>query len=62
MALTKEIRKMNQYAKTPIVAVTAYAMESDKKEFLSCGCSHYLAKPFEKHELLDVIASIMLEK
>ncbi len=59
MAVTKEIRKMPQYADTPIIAVTAYAMESDKKEFLSGGCSHYLAKPFEKHELLDLITSIV---
>ncbi|MCK9209692.1 MAG: PAS domain S-box protein [Ignavibacteriaceae bacterium] len=59
MTVTKEIRKMSQYADTPIIAVTAYAMESDKKEFLSGGCSHYLVKPFEKHELLDLITSIV---
>ncbi|MDP3830189.1 MAG: response regulator, partial [Ignavibacteriaceae bacterium] len=61
MAVTKEIRKMPQYAETPIVAVTAYAMDSDREEFLSGGCSHYLSKPFEKQELLELIASIVIK-
>ncbi|MFA6598219.1 MAG: PAS domain S-box protein [Ignavibacteriaceae bacterium] len=60
VAITKEIRKMPQYAETPIVAVTAYAMESDKKEFLSGGCSHYLAKPFDKHDLLELLTSLFV--
>jgi len=62
MAVTKEIRKMSQYLNTPIIAVTAYAMESDKKEFLSGGCSHYLAKPFERNQLLNLITSIEVER
>jgi PAS domain S-box-containing protein len=61
MAVTKAIRKMPQYFDTPIVAVTAYAMESDKIEFLSGGCSHYLAKPFESYELLDLLSSIVIK-
>lgn len=58
MAVTKEIRKMPQYADTPIIAVTAYAMDSDKKEFLSGGCTHYLAKPFDKNELIELVSTI----
>lgn len=62
MAVTKEIRKMAQYLSTPIIAVTAYAMESDKKEFLSGGCSHYLAKPFERNQLLNLLTGIEVER
>lgn len=62
MAVTKELRKMKRYAHTPIVAITAYAMESDKKEFLAAGCTHYLSKPFDKKELLDVVTSIVKQK
>ncbi|MDP2303298.1 MAG: PAS domain S-box protein [Ignavibacteria bacterium] len=58
MEITKLIRKMPQYSETPIVAVTAYALESDKIKFLAGGCSHYLSKPFEKHQLLDLISAI----
>ncbi|MDP3150688.1 MAG: PAS domain S-box protein [Ignavibacteria bacterium] len=59
MAVTKELRKMKQYSSTPIVAVTAYAMENDKKEFLSGGCSHYISKPFDKNELIQLISTIV---
>jgi len=58
MAVTREIRKLPRYTETPIIAVTAYAMESDKTEFLSGGCTHFLAKPFEKHQLLELLAGI----
>ncbi len=56
--LTKLIRELPDYKNTPIIAVTAYAMESEKKEFLSKGFSHYLAKPFRKKELLDLLSEI----
>lgn len=62
LAVTKELRKMSRYAETPIVAVTAYAMESDKKEFLTGGCSHYLSKPFDKEELRDLVTSIVISE
>ncbi len=62
ITVTKELRKMKQYAHTPIVAITAYAMESDKKEFLAGGCTHYLSKPFDKQELLTLVTSIVKPK
>jgi len=62
MAVTKEIRKMPQYAATPIVAVTAYAMEKDKKEFLAGGCTHFLPKPFEKKEVIELLMSMFKSK
>ncbi len=49
------IRKMQGYEFTPIIATTAYAMAGDKKEFILAGCSHYLSKPFNKTEILDVV-------
>ncbi len=53
-----EIRKIKGYQNIPIVAMTAYAMEGDKKEFLSSGCTHYLAKPFSKNSLLNLLHQI----
>lgn len=52
---TKEIRKIKEYKRTPIIAITAFAMPGDKEQFLKAGCTHYLAKPFEKRELLTII-------
>ena len=55
---TQEIRKIKGYKKTPIVALTAYAREGDKEEFLAGGCTHYLGKPFTVKQLLDLIENI----
>lgn len=55
---TKEIRKIKGYEKVPIVAITAYAMEGDKEKFFSCGCSHYISKPFSNEVLRKTILEL----
>jgi PAS domain S-box-containing protein len=56
---TRQIRKFDHCKNIPIVAVTAYAMEGDREKFLQNGCTHYLAKPFHKSELIRVIESAL---
>jgi PAS domain S-box-containing protein len=51
----QKIKHLKIYKDTPIIAVTAFAMEKDKEEFLKYGCTHYLAKPFEKQDLLQTL-------
>jgi len=58
---TKAIRTISGYEKTPIAAVTANVMPGMREEFLSNGCSHYLAKPFQVKDIRNLV-SIMLEK
>ena len=56
--LLQEIRKIDYYKNIPAIAVTAYAAESDKKEFLSKGFNQYISKPFTQadlHKLLDSV-------
>jgi PAS domain S-box-containing protein len=62
ITVVKEIRKMDGYKNTPIVALTAYVMDGDKEEFLAAGCTHYLGKPFKRKQLLSIIESIISEK
>ncbi|MBU0473929.1 MAG: PAS domain S-box protein [Bacteroidetes bacterium] len=57
--VTKEIKKMPQYVNTPFVALTAYAMAKDKEEILEGGCTHYLSKPFNKKELIELIHKVV---
>lgn len=52
--VTKKIRKLKDYKDTPIVAITAFAMDGDKEEFLNAGCTHYLSKPFRKSEFIKM--------
>lgn len=56
---SKEIRKIERYKETPIVAVTGYSFESDKERFLSEGLTHYLSKPFSKEEITNLVRDIL---
>jgi CheY-like chemotaxis protein len=58
--VTKEIRKMEKYKSTPVIAITAYVLEGDKEDSFKAGCSHYIGKPFVKNELLDMIHNIII--
>lgn len=53
--VTKEIRKNSEYTNTPIIAITAFAMEGDREEFIASGCTDYISKPFTRNDLLQLI-------
>ncbi|MCF8367353.1 MAG: PAS domain S-box protein [Bacteroidales bacterium] len=57
--VVEKLREMPEYKATPIVAVTANALISQKNEYLAKGCSHYIAKPFRKQKLIDFISNIL---
>jgi PAS domain S-box-containing protein len=61
MQTTALLRKMDSYRKTPIAAVTAFAMLGDKEEFLAGGCSHYISKPFGKKEICTFVQEVLQE-
>jgi CheY-like chemotaxis protein len=56
---TQVIRTLTGFESIPIVAVTGYAMESDKEQILQSGCSHFLAKPIEKNSFSDLMRSLL---
>ncbi len=60
---TRAIRKWesdNQLDSTPIIALTAYALEEDVQRILAAGCDAHIAKPVRKRVLLDAIANAAL--
>ena len=56
---TRELRKIPEYQKIPVVAMTAYAMTGDREFFLSSGCDYYLSKPFERAEIEKLLFNIL---
>ncbi len=59
---TKEIRKIENCKDITIIALTAFAMSGDKKEFLDAGCTDYLSKPFEQTELISMLTRYIKQK
>ena len=49
---TRRIRANPQLRKTPIIAVTSYALSGDDIKAFEAGCTAYVAKPFEPMDLL----------
>ena len=55
---TKQIRRLDGYQRggTPIVALTAYALDGDREKCLSNGFDDYMSKPIEISEVANKIS------
>ncbi len=56
----KAYRRSAEYAGTPILALTAYALPGDRERFLDMGFDAYMSKPFAVDELLELIAQMLV--
>lgn len=57
---TKRIRTSPEFKRVssiPIIAITAYAMDGDRANFLEAGMNDYISKPVEIDELKKVVRS-----
>ena len=55
MDTAKKLKEIKNNRYKPFIAVTAYAMPEYKEYFLSEGLTHYIAKPFEAADLIELI-------
>ena len=58
---TRAIRQRESTAgdHTPIVAMTAYAMQGDRERCLEAGMDGYLSKPIQQRELFELIERLI---
>ncbi len=57
--VARELRKVPELAKTPIVAVTSYAMVGDREKCLESGCTGYLEKPINPDTFLAEVQQFL---
>jgi CheY-like chemotaxis protein len=62
MEAAKIIRGMeqNRGLYTPIIALTAHALQGDREKFLRMGMDEYVAKPFQPGNLFKTIRKVLL--
>ncbi|MEO9273974.1 response regulator [Marinomonas sp. 5E14-1] len=55
METTQQLRLLESYKDTPIIALTAHALESEQQQILASGMNAYLTKPVDEEVLLNTI-------
>ena len=59
---TKRIRSSNaSYQNIPIIAMTAYALEDERKKILQSGMNAYVSKPINKDNFLNILRQLLAE-
>lgn len=56
---TQRIKEHPSGSGIPIVALTALAFESDRREALQAGCDGYLSKPFTRRDLVETVKGFL---
>ena len=59
---TREIRKNPQFADIPILAMTANAMEEDRKRCVEAGMNDHIAKPIDPNDLMGKLIKWILPR
>ncbi len=55
------IRQNPMNSETPVIAVTAYALDNEKQTLLAAGFDDYISKPFNKAEITEKLTSCLMK-
>ena len=59
MKICKELRELDNFKNTPIIAVTSFAMKGDRERILETGFTDYIAKPLNILEFRKKIEGLI---
>jgi ligand-binding sensor domain-containing protein/CheY-like chemotaxis protein len=59
---TAEIKKLEGYSDIPVIAVTGFTMAGMRGKIMDGGASYFLAKPFDKSMLVDLLVTVLPEE
>ncbi len=57
---TRQLKRLEQTCRIPVIALTAHAMAGDREKALAAGCDDYDTKPVELKRLLPKIEALLL--
>jgi two-component system cell cycle response regulator DivK len=56
---TRRLKARPETAATPVIALTAHAMQGDEERARACGCDDYLTKPIDEDRLFEMLARFL---
>ncbi|MBI5645800.1 MAG: PAS domain S-box protein [Ignavibacteriae bacterium] len=59
LQFTQSLRTEARFSTLPIIALTAHAFPADRQRCFDAGCNEYLPKPFQREQLLALIAGFL---
>ena len=59
LTLTRSLRALPQFARTPIVLLTTESAPEKKAEGKAAGATGWIVKPFQQEQLLAVVAKVL---
>jgi CheY-like chemotaxis protein len=59
LELTRRLKATPEFADTPIVALSAFAMKGDREKALEAGCDGYITKPIDTRRFPEQVAAFM---
>jgi len=61
IAAAKQLQTYKETREIPVIAVSAYVTEADKKKAMGAGVKDYITKPFNISEFLETIDEVLKE-
>ena len=57
--ICSELRKIEKFKDTPIIAVTSFAMKGDKERIMEAGFNQYVSKPIKVQEFRELVSKYL---